>query len=286
MARRNRDNPLEQLFKMLVDLPWWCGPALAGFVYLFLRFVLPVVGGLGSGPKPNLSSHFLAGFSITLAPFASLVVLAIWVGAELKKLIDRKRLDNQTDLESIGRLSWLEFEKLLCEAFRRQGYSVEHRGGVGPDGGIDLVLWRDGQKVLVQCKHWKYQSIPVQLVRELMGVVFSEGAQRGIFVTYGTYTEPARDFARDNPLTLIDGKELMAMIRSVQSNPSPETAMVDGSAPRAAVPSTPACPLCGSPMVRSTARRGSNAGSQFWGCPHYPGCRGTRPWRLPGPPIP
>jgi restriction system protein len=264
---------------MLVDLPWWFGPALAGFVYLFLRFVLPVIGGLGSGPKPNLSSYFLAGFSIMLAPFVSLVILAVWVGAELRKLIDRKRLDNQKDLESIGRLSWLEFEKLLSEFFRRHGYLVEHRGGAGPDGGVDLVLRRDGQKALVQCKHWKSQSISVELVRELMGVVFSEGAQRGIFVTYGTYTEPARNFARDNPLMLIDGKELMAMIRSVQSNPSPETSTVDRTPPREAVaiPSTPACPLCGSPMVRRTAKRGSNAGSQFWGCPHYPGCQGTRP---------
>ena len=112
-----------------------------------------------------------------------------------------------------------------------------------------------------------------------MGVVFSEGAQLGIFVTYGTYSEPARDFARNNPLTLIDGKELMAMIRSVQSNPSPETAMAGRSTPRAAaaVPSTPVCPLCGSPMLRRTAKRGANAGAQFWGCPRYPGCRGTRP---------
>ena len=30
-------------------------------------------------------------------------------------------------------------------------------------------------------------------------------------------------------------------------------------------------------MVLRTARRGRNAGGQFWGCPHYPGCRGIRP---------
>jgi restriction system protein len=30
-------------------------------------------------------------------------------------------------------------------------------------------------------------------------------------------------------------------------------------------------------MVRRTAKRGANAGGEFWGCTVYPTCRGTRP---------
>ena len=37
----------------------------------------------------------------------------------------------------------------------------------------------------------------------------------------------------------------------------------------------PSCPKCGRPMVRRTARRGANEGSEFWGCPEFPRCRGT-----------
>lgn len=37
----------------------------------------------------------------------------------------------------------------------------------------------------------------------------------------------------------------------------------------------PECPKCGSPMSLRTARRGLNAGGQFWGCTKYPSCRGT-----------
>lgn len=32
----------------------------------------------------------------------------------------------------------------------------------------------------------------------------------------------------------------------------------------------------GKPMVLRTARKGARAGSQFWGCPAYPGCKGVR----------
>jgi four helix bundle suffix protein len=41
-----------------------------------------------------------------------------------------------------------------------------------------------------------------------------------------------------------------------------------------------ACPLCGKPMALRTARKGPNAGSQFWGCSGYPECKGTK--RLDG----
>ena len=37
------------------------------------------------------------------------------------------------------------------------------------------------------------------------------------------------------------------------------------------------CPVCSSSMVLRTARKGRNAGNQFWGCSRYPACRGTRP---------
>ena len=37
----------------------------------------------------------------------------------------------------------------------------------------------------------------------------------------------------------------------------------------------PACPLCQGVMVLRTAKKGSNAGAQFWGCADYPQCKGT-----------
>ena len=42
----------------------------------------------------------------------------------------------------------------------------------------------------------------------------------------------------------------------------------------------PVCPLCGKLMALRTARKGKNAGSQFWGCTAYPTCKGT--WPLEG----
>jgi len=41
------------------------------------------------------------------------------------------------------------------------------------------------------------------------------------------------------------------------------------------VETSPRCPKCGSSMVLRTAKRGINAGNQFWGCERYPQCRGV-----------
>ena len=39
---------------------------------------------------------------------------------------------------------------------------------------------------------------------------------------------------------------------------------------------TNTCPLCGSPLVLRTSKRGDHAGSQFYGCSNYPKCRYTK----------
>ena len=38
----------------------------------------------------------------------------------------------------------------------------------------------------------------------------------------------------------------------------------------------PVCPKCGESMVLRTARKGRNAGNEFWGCRSFPKCRGVR----------
>ena len=41
---------------------------------------------------------------------------------------------------------------------------------------------------------------------------------------------------------------------------------------------TPQCPKCDHTMVKRTARRGANAGSEFWGCSEFPRCRAILPY--------
>ena len=49
-----------------------------------------------------------------------------------------------------------------------------------------------------------------------------------------------------------------------------------GTDSEAARQTAPRCPRCRTVMVRRTSSKGSNQGQQFWGCPRFPKCRGTR----------
>jgi restriction system protein len=144
---------------------------------------------------------------------------------------------------------------------------------------VDLVLRKNGEKFYVQCKQWKQIKVGVKPVRELLGVVTAGDAAGGFFVASGEYTQEAREFAKKTSLELIDGPVLAKMIEEVRA-PQP---FMDPTARRREPSVTlqnadaePTCPMCGEPMVRRTAKRGANAGTDFWGCSQYPRCRGTR----------
>lgn len=78
---------------------------------------------------------------------------------------------------------------------------------VGPDGGVDLVLRKDGGKTYVQCKHWKTHKVGVEKVRELLGSMAAGGADYGVLATTGEFTSDARQFGGKHGVRLIDGEE-------------------------------------------------------------------------------
>jgi len=142
-------------------------------------------------------------------------------------------------------------------------------------GGVDMIL-HEGGKYLVQCKHWKAYRVGVKEVRELLGLVTAELAEGGILITSGPFTAEARSFSRGNPLTLVDGGELVRLTREVQVAGSAAEKSGAGAAPAARVAgTTPSCPRCKRPMVLRTAKSGANAGGQSWGCSGFPDCRAT-----------
>jgi restriction system protein len=275
-----RETGPEAVYQFLVGMPAWVGPVCAIAAFALLRFLVPALLLANAEPKNPASvlGGVLGSVSATLAPWVAVFIVLIWLAAEWKKLVDRRRLESQTGLDSIRALSWSAFEELVTEYYRRAGYAVERTGSAAPDGGIDIVLRRDGLLTLVQCKHWKDRTVGVKVIRELCGVVTSRKAAAGVVVGSGSFTAEATAFARANQITLVGGDQLSQMVRSVQRNQPARSAIAPPAREGPALAGkAPACPRCGAPMVRRTARRGANAGSEFWGCTRYPACHGTRP---------
>jgi restriction system protein len=234
----------------------WLAPALTAS--------RPILVPLGQAAAAH--AHWLALIFLLPVPFA------LYSAARRRRLVEA-----QPSIDGLLTMPWQDFERLVGEAYRRQGYRVTERGGVGADGGIDLELRTRDKTLVAQCKRWKVRTVGVELVRELYGAMVGEEAHGAIFVTSGSYTPDAIDFARDKPIKLVDGRELVNLLKGVQgkvrpsANDAPARAV---EAPTAEGPIT--CPRCGSAMVRRVAKQGAKAGSTFWGCSRFPACRGTR----------
>lgn len=285
MARRRKTSPLEDGLDLVAMLPWWVGVALALVSYVFLHQLAKPTPL--QGLQPGQMAGVVVGSVITGLAFVGqfIVPIVCLFGALGSYLARRRRQSLGTNVsqsksaDALDGMSWREFEMLVGEAFRLQGYRVTETGGAGPDGGIDLVLSKGSEKFLVQCKQWKAFKVSVTVVRELYGVMAAKGATGGFVVTSGMFTEDATAFATGRNITLIDGPRLHGLLaqakaaRCTVNEPS-------GRAFDAPVPPLPsalhACPACGAAMKKRVAKRGGNTGGEFWGCIQYPACKGTR----------
>lgn len=253
VGTRRRTKPL---FDDLVVLPWWvtCGTAVV--LYVVLRYVVPAFQY-----DPGLSKA-LASIAPTFAPFVALLLFVAAAVSAWNQLRNRSLFDSNREIRAIRDLSWQDFEKYVAEACRRQGFSVRETGGGGADGGIDLVITKEGKDYFVQCKQWKAESVKVTQVRELAGVIKTKGAHGGILITSGRITQEAREFAKDAGIVLIDGEALPGYLQVPQSDLTSANDHIV------------TCPKCGDSMVRRVARRGKYQGQSFWGCSSYPRCNG------------
>lgn len=148
------------------------------------------------------------------------VICAVGTAGLIKGFVVRKarlrRLYSQDEIEDLQRLTWPQFEQLVADAYRAKGYVVSERGGQG-DRGIDLMMRSpSGERVAVQCKHWREWQVGAPRIREFAGAMVQARVSRGIFVTSGRYSEPARDSARRTSVELVDGWGLLELIRSAR----------------------------------------------------------------------
>jgi restriction system protein len=274
MARRQ--SSFEDLMDIASRLSWHT--CLVSAVVSFL--ILHGVAASFSSPAPapdlaHLTSQLSRTLIGTFATFLQFIVPAGFLAGGTVSFVRQSqgralfKAAQAHSSTAIRAMSWRQFERLVGEGFRRQDYEVIETGQNGADGGVDLVLKKNGEKTFVQCKQWRSQRVGVVVVRELYGVMAARGAAQGCVVTCGTFTPEARQFAKDCNVDLLDGDALSTLIREV----GPPTAST--ASPAQTNADIPACPQCGSTMLKRVAKRGGSIGKEFWGCSTYPRCTKT-----------
>lgn len=115
-------------------------------------------------------------------------------------------------------MDWEDFEHLIRELFEKEFSS---NGGevkvtqASRDGGVDAVAFDPdpirGGKIVIQAKRYS-NTVGVSAVRDLYGTVMNEGATKGILVSTADYGPDAYEFAKNKPLTLLNGSNLLFLL--------------------------------------------------------------------------
>ena len=108
-----------------------------------------------------------------------------------------------------------EFEVLIQNLFTKMGLEAKQTRP-SRDGGVDCVAYDPrpifGGKVVIQAKRYK-NTVGVSAVRDLFGTLQNEGASKGILVTTSGYGQASFDFANNKPIELIDGANLLYLLK-------------------------------------------------------------------------
>lgn len=183
----------ETLFHILSRQPWWV-TLLVAFVLFWIAYaVFPPV-----------------------APFITLpfLLLAAYIG--FVQWRQGAPGDAGERLAELRAMPWESFSAAVTAAYRKQGYTVLP----AESPGYDYKLVRDGRSVLLQCRRWKVNQVGEAPVRELARAVERDEASRGICLTAGDFSAPARRLAADEPLALISGVELARLVRAPRKKKS------------------------------------------------------------------
>ena len=102
-----------------------------------------------------------------------------------------------------------EFEEALAQMFRKNGYlaTVCAPGG---DGGIDIILNKENDITLVQCKAHKNPVGP-SVARDFYGTLIHNNATKGLVASLSGFTSGFYEFIKDKPISIITLDDIIKM---------------------------------------------------------------------------
>jgi len=119
---------------------------------------------------------------------------------------------------NLAAMDWEDFEHFIRELFEKEfakGGGEVKVTQASRDRGVDAIAFDPdpirGGKIVIQAKRYT-NTVDVSAVRDLYGTVLNEGATKGILVTTSNYGPDAYEFAKDKPLTLLNGAHLLHLL--------------------------------------------------------------------------
>lgn len=145
------------------------------------------------------------------------------INKEDKRIIPTKNIIAETTpTTNLAMMDWDDFEHLTAQVFELEfaGDGTEIKVTQSSrDKGVDAILFDPnpfkGGKYILQAKRYT-NVVGVSAVRDLYGTIVNEGANRGILITTASFGPDAYEFAKDKPISLVDGANLLQLLKKHQ----------------------------------------------------------------------
>lgn len=191
------------LFAVLLRSPWWVSLAIAAGIGLAAMALLP----------PNWRGVALFSGS----PFLVISAMAAWKQWHLP---GAARVEQTR--QAVAAMAWPAFSRLLEDAFKRDGYSVQRASGEA----VDFVLERKGRRMLVSARRWKSARLGLETLRALQSAraaaeadATNDLATDALCIGLGEVTDTARPFAAAHGVAVWRAPEIAQALRGVTLGP-------------------------------------------------------------------
>ena len=131
---------------------------------------------------------------------------------------------NEALLAAIAKMSPKKFEAFSRALLNRMGVEFTEKGvQVSNDGGIDGYGYHVDvddfrtTRVVIQCKRYNSGPVSEPAINQFLGTMNKFQADYGVFITNSRFTNAAKTAAKEgSPITLIDGNELVRLVKKYE----------------------------------------------------------------------
>ncbi|HEV7856135.1 MAG TPA: restriction endonuclease [Herminiimonas sp.] len=182
------------IFAILLRSPWWVSSAVALVILTVAWVALPL-------------QYKLFGMLIS-GPFWAISAVAGW-----KKFRAPNPEYIEHRLQLFRSMPWQDFSAGVEQALLRDGFVVTRIDR--PE--VDFFIASAERKGLVSCKRWKVPTNGIEPLRDLHQAMLAQDGHECIYVTTGSFTQNAMQFAVDKKIRLLHGIALVQFLRELKA---------------------------------------------------------------------
>jgi len=142
-----------------------------------------------------------------------LVALLVIPARERQEPATRTAQELLQRFDSVHLMNGTQFEYFMADLFKAMGYRTSVLGGAG-DQGVDILLTKGDQKIVVQCKNYA-KPVGNRLVQEVYtGSTYHGGTEAWVVAPRG-YTSGAVELAKRANVQLYDARTIRGWINQL-----------------------------------------------------------------------